>query len=157
MAQYRIERGSPKRGGRGLRVTLIVLAVVILLGARSLASFSIDYQWWKELGQLDTWFSMLAYGFAPLLAATLIAFAALWLAHARALKFAGTGLSEHPIYAWISSLGLLFVGYLVAAGSIETWTVVRYIGARGMPAEASAWRDSVFNLPLKFYLFDLPF
>ena len=140
-----------------MRVTLIVFAIIILLGARSLASFAIDYQWWKELGQLDTWFAMLAYGFAPLLGATLLAFAALWLAHARALKFAGTGLSEHPLYAWISSLGLLFVGYLVAAGSIETWTVVRYIGARGIPAEANAWRDSVFHLPLKFYLFDLPF
>jgi uncharacterized membrane protein (UPF0182 family) len=157
MAQYRIERGASRRGGRGLRITLIVLAVVVLLGARSLASFSIDYQWWKEMGQLDTWFSMLAYGFAPLLAATLIAFGALWVAHARALKFAGSGLAEHPLYAWISSLGLLFVGYLIAAGSIETWTVVRYAGAQGMPAEANAWRDSVFQLPLKFYLFDLPF
>jgi uncharacterized membrane protein (UPF0182 family) len=157
MPQYRIERGTPKRGGRGARVALIVLAVLILLGARSLASFSIEYQWWKELGQIDTWLSMLAYGFAPLLAATLIAFAALWWAHARALKFAGTSLSEHPIYAWISSLGLLFVGYLVAAGSIETWTVVRYLGARGIPAEANAWHDSVFGLPLRFYLFDLPF
>ena len=157
MAQSRIDRGAPKRGGRGARITIIVLAIVILLGARSLASFSIEYQWWKELGQLDTWFAMLAYGFAPLLAATLIAFGALWLAHARALKFAGTGLSEHPLYAWISSAGLLFAGYLIAAGSIETWTVVRYLGARGVPAEANAWHDSVFGLPLKFYPFDLPF
>src|SRR5450755_241422 len=158
MAQYRsIDRGSPKRGGRGARITMIVLAIMILFGARSLASFSIEYQWWKELGQLDTWFSMLAYGFAPILAATLVAFGILWIAHARALKFAGTRLSEHPIYAWISSAGLLFVGYLVAAGSIETWTVVRYLGANGVPAEANAWHDSVFGLPLKFYLFDLPF
>ncbi|HXM46045.1 MAG TPA: UPF0182 family protein, partial [Bryobacteraceae bacterium] len=158
MAQYRsIDRGAPQRGRRGTLVTLIVLASVVLLGGRSLASFSIEYQWWKELGQLDTWFAMLAYGFAPTLAATLIAFGALWVAHARALKFAGTGLSEHRIYAWISSAGLLFVGYLIAAGSIETWTVVRYLGARGIPPEASAWHDSVFDLPLKFYLFDLPF
>lgn len=132
MAQYRIERGVPGRRSRGALVTLIVLAFIVLLGARSLASFSIEYQWWKELGQVDTWFNMLAYGFAPLLAATLLAFGALWLAHARALKFAGTGLSEHPIYAWMSSLALLFVGYLIAAGSIDTWTIVRYLGARGV-------------------------
>jgi hypothetical protein len=157
MAQYRIERGAPKRRSRGALVTLIVLGFIVLLGARSLASFSIEYQWWKELGQVDTWFNMLAYGFAPLLAATLLAFGALWLAHARALKFAGTGLAEHPIYAWLSSLALLFVGYLIAAGSIDTWTIVRYLGARGVPPEANAWRDSVFHLPLKFYLFDLPF
>jgi len=158
MAQYRrIERGAPGRRGRGLRITIIALVIVILLGARSAASFSIEYQWWKELGQLDTWLAMLAYGFAPLLAATLIAFGVLWVAHARALKFAGTGLSGHPLYTWISSAGLLFLGYLIAAGSIETWTVVRYLGARGIPSEANAWRDSVFHLPLKFYLFDLPF
>lgn len=157
MSQYRIERGASGRVSRRLRVTLIVAIILILLGARSLASFSIDYQWWKELGQLDTWFNMLAYAFAPMVAATLIAFAALWVAHARALKFAGTRLGEHPLYAWISSAGLLFVAYLVAAGAIETWTVVRYAGARGMPVEANAWRDSVFHLPLKFYLFDLPF
>jgi len=158
MAQYRsIDRGAPKHGGRGARITIIVLVIVILLGARSLASFSIEYQWWKELGQIDTWLAMLAYGFAPMLAATLIAFGVLWVTHARALKFAGTGLSGHPIYAWISSAGLLFVGYLIAAGSIETWTVVRYLGASGIPAEANAWHDAVFELPLKFYLFDLPF
>ena len=156
MAQYRIERGA-RTPRRGRRVTLIVIAIALLLGLRSLASFSIQYQWWNELGQIDTWFAMLAYGFAPVLAATLIAFGALWVAHARALKFAGTGLREHPLYAWISSLGLLFLGYLIAAGSIDTWTIVRYLGARGIPAEATAWRDSVFGLPLKFYLFDLPF
>ncbi|MGA2134304.1 MAG: UPF0182 family protein [Bryobacteraceae bacterium] len=157
MVQYRIERGSRKWGGRGARITLIVLAVVLLIAARSLASFSIEYQWWKELGQLDTWVAMMIYGFAPLLAATLIAFGVLWVAHARALKFARTALSEHPLYAWLSSLGLLLLGYMIAAGSIETWTVVRYIGARGIPAEANAWRDAVFGLPLRFYLFDLPF
>ena len=157
MAQYRIDRGTPPRRGRGIRITIIALVIAILLGARSLASFSIEYQWWKELGQLDTWLAMLAYGFVPMLAATLIAFGILWVAHARALKFAGSGISGHPIYAWISSAALLFFGYLIAAGSIDTWTVVRYLGARGIPPEASAWHDSVFGLPLKFYLFDLPF
>ncbi len=156
MPEY-IGRGNSGSKGRGARITLIALAIVILFGARSLASFSIELQWWKELGQLDTWFAMLAYGFAPMLAATLFAFGVLWVAHARALKFAGSGLAGHAIYAWISSAGLLFLGYLIAAGSIETWTVVRYLGARGMPAEANAWHDSVFGLPLKFYLFDLPF
>ncbi|HLY20496.1 MAG TPA: UPF0182 family protein, partial [Bryobacteraceae bacterium] len=156
MTQYRIDRGAPRRGRSG-RIMLIVLLIALLLGMRSMASFSIEYQWWKEMGQIDTWLAMLAYGFVPLLAATLLAFAALWVTHARALKFAGTGLSDHRVYAWISSLGLLFVSYLVAAGSIEAWTVVRYLGARGIPAEANAWRDAIFGLPLKFYLFDLPF
>ncbi|MFN7995241.1 MAG: UPF0182 family protein [Bryobacteraceae bacterium] len=157
MVQYRIDRGGHQHGRRGARITLLALLLILLFGARSLASFSVDYQWWKELGQLETWFSMLAYGFVPLLAATLIAFAVLWLTHARALKFAGTALGEHPLYAWLSSVGLLLVGYLIAAGSIDAWTVVRYAGSRGVASGAHAWRDSVFQQPLSFYLFDLPF
>ena len=34
---------------------------------------------------------------------------------------------------------------------------MRYFGGRNLPGEATAWRDSVFGLPLGFYLFDLPF
>ena len=79
----------------------------------------------------------------------------LWLAHARALKFAETRLSEHRWYGRISALGLLVLGYFVAAASIDTWTVVRYAGSRGLAGDA--WRDAVFGRPLSFYLFDLPF
>ena len=61
MPGYRIERGERPSGFTATRVTLIVLALVILLGARSLASFAIEIEWWKELGQFDTWLSMLAY------------------------------------------------------------------------------------------------
>src|SRR4030095_15626551 len=84
-----------------------------------------------------------------------LAFALLCLTHARALKFAGTSLSEHPLYAKISTLALLFVAFMVASSSIDTWTGVRYMGSSG--AEPGAWRDPVFNLPLSFYLFGLPF
>ena len=157
MAQYRIERGKRQRNPRAMRITLLVAIVIILIGARSFASWAIEYAWWKELGQLGTWFAMITYGVLPVAAATVVAFAILWLAHARALKFAGTGPGEHRMYARITTLALLVLGYLIAAATIETWTVVRYAGSRGLPAAATAWRDSVFGLPLGFYLFDLPF
>ena len=158
MDRYQIERGRRRtRWSPATRITLVVIALLLLIGARSIASYTIDFQWWKEMGQLDTWFSLLTYSIAPLVAATLIAFAALWVAHARALKFAGTGLREHPIYARISALLLLLLGYLIAASSVDTWTVVRYAGSRGLPAAATVWHDTVFHKPLSFYLFDLPF
>ena len=122
-----------------------------------MATYSIEVKWWKELGQFRTWLSMLYYSIAPVTAATLVAFAALWIAHARALKFAGTSLREHRLYARISALVLLLVGYLISASSIDTWTVVRFAGSRGLPAAATAWHDSVFGKPLSLYLFDLPF
>src|SRR6266508_718220 len=89
------------------RIALIGALLVLLIGARSIAGYVIEIEWWKELGQFRTWLSMLYYSIAPVSAATLAAFAVLWVSHARALKFAGTGLGEHPAYARISTLVLL--------------------------------------------------
>jgi uncharacterized membrane protein (UPF0182 family) len=157
MARPQIEYGRESPRSPRTRVYLIVLLLLLLFGAHSAASYAIDLEWWKELGQLDTWFAMLTYSFAPLLAGTLVAFVVFWVAHARALKLARTALGEHPLYSRLSALGLLLLSYLVAASSIDTWTVVRFAGSRGLPAAASGWRDFIFQKPLSFYLFDLPF
>ncbi|HUB31631.1 MAG TPA: UPF0182 family protein, partial [Bryobacteraceae bacterium] len=155
--RYQIERGKRPSGSPVLRITLIGIAILLLLGVRSAASYAVEVNWWKEMGQLRTWFSMLYYGVAPLAAATVLAFAALWITHARALRFAGTSLAEHRLYSRISILVLLLLGYFVAASTIDTWTVVRFAGSRGIAAGATGWHDPVFQRPLSFYLFDLPF
>jgi uncharacterized protein len=152
-----IEQGRHSLASRPGCIALLVALVVLILGAGSLASYTIEIQWWKELGQFNTWLSMLYYRLAPVTLATIVAFAALWLTHARALKFAGTSLRQNPLYTRISSLVLLLIGYLVASAAIDTWTVVRYAGSRAIPAAATGWHDTVFNKPLSFYLFDLPF
>jgi uncharacterized protein len=154
MPRYEI---PPGRRSPATRLTLIGVLLLLLFSARSFASYAIEIQWWKELGQFNTWLSMLYYSLAPLAAATLLAFAALWITHARALKFAGTRLREHRLYSRISTVALFGLGFFIAAGSIDTWTVVRFAGSRGLPPAATAWHDAVFNQPLSFYLFDLPF
>src|SRR5262249_52473340 len=70
---------------------------------------------------------------------------------------AGTGLQQHRHYAWIANLALLILAYLIAAATIDSWTVMRYAGSRGLPAATAAWHDAAFGKPLSFYLFDLPF
>ena len=100
---YQIERGRRSPGFRAGCIAFFIILGLLLLSARVLASYAIEIAWWKELGQFHTWLSMLYYSLAPLTAATLLAFAALWVAHARALKFAGTALGEHRIYARISA------------------------------------------------------
>jgi uncharacterized membrane protein (UPF0182 family) len=154
----------PRQIGPGRRLTspaaLIaagVVLVALLLGARTIASYAIEVAWWKELGQFRTWLSMLTYSVAPVAAATLVAFLVLWITHARALKFAGTRLGEHPVYTRLATLATLALGYFIAAASIDTWTVIRFAGSRGLAAPATAWHDAVFAQPLSFYLFDLPF
>src|ERR1039458_4596317 len=151
-----IEQRHPHASHAG-RIALFVVRGLLLLGARSFASYAIEIEWWKELGQFHTWLSMLYYGIAPVTLATLLAFAALWITHARALKFAGISLGQHRLYNRISTFVLLLIGYLVAAAAIDTWTVVRFAGSRGLPAAATGWRDTIFDKPLSFYLFDLPF
>jgi uncharacterized protein len=158
MGSYRFEPPPPpKKHGRFGLATIMIAFFVLLFSARTIAGFVIDYQWWKELGQLGTWISLLTYGIVPLVAATLVAFAVLFFAHARALKFAGVRLRDEPTYAKLSTLGLLVLGYLASAATINTWTVVRFAGSRDLGAAASTWADPVFNQPLSFYLFDLPF
>jgi uncharacterized membrane protein (UPF0182 family) len=156
MARYEIESGRQPLAPAAL-ITAGVILVLLLIGARSIANYAIEIAWWKELGQFDTWISMLTYSVAPLIGATLLAFAVLWIAHARALKFVGTSLREHPAYARLSTLALLALGCLVAAGYVDTWTVIRFAGARGLPPAATALHDAVFQKPLSFYLFDLHF
>ena len=154
---HQIDQGRRANRSHAGRIALLVTLVVLLLGARSIASYAIEIAWWKELGQFRTWLSMLYYSVAPVTVATLIAFAVLWMTHARAVKFAATSLHAHTLYARLSALVLLLLSYLIAASAIDTWTVVRFAGSRALSTTATGWHDSVFDKPLSFYLFDLPF
>mgnify|MGYP000657530292 CR=1 FL=1 len=147
---------APSKNTRRLLV-LLVIFMALLAGARSIASFVIEYQWWKELDQVPTWIDMLLYSIAPVTAATLLCFALLLLAHSRGLKFAGITLHRRRAYAVIATLALLFLSWVLSRGVIDSWTVVRFFGGRGLPEEMSGWRETVFGQPLRFYLFELPF
>ncbi len=156
MEHHRI---PPPRGSRSRAalITLVVLALVALLLVRWGASLLIDYQWWNELGQVNTWVDYISYQTIPAALGALLAAIVLWWAHVRAVKFSGTYLRDHPIYTKITVLGALLLGWIIAAANIDNWTIMRYIGSRSLPPASNAWHDPIFNLPLHFYLFDLPF
>ena len=149
-----IEGGRRRRGGC---LYLIAVGIVIVLAGRSLATLVIDYNWWREMGQLQTWYAIWLYSVLPAAVAGLIAFACLWIAHARALKFAGVRLGRYRWYARGSTLVLLLIAIILVVGAIDTWTVVRFFGGRSLGANQAEWHDPVFGNPLAFYLFDLPF
>ena len=156
MDPYRIP--PPSRPRR--RTPIIALAVIVfmaLLLVRWGASLLIDYEWWNELGQVHTWIDYYSYQTIPVAIGAILAAVVLWWAHLRAVKFSGTHLKEHPLYAKITALGALLLGWIIAAANIDNWTIMRYIGSRSLPAASNAWHDPVFSLPLHFYLFDLPF
>ena len=157
MARPIAEIEGPPRPRRLGCIALAVVVVILLIAARTIASYVIDVEWWREVGQLRTYFSMLLYEIVPAAIAALIAFAVFWTAHARSLKHAGTGLGRHRLYARIATLALLVIAIFVGMATTDTWTVVRYFGGRGVGGQAAAWHDPVFNKPLAFYLFELPF
>ncbi|HLH00424.1 MAG TPA: UPF0182 family protein [Bryobacteraceae bacterium] len=142
---------------RGGCLAIAIAAIVLFVAIRLVSSWAIDYQWWREMGQLQTWFSMLAYSIIPTALATVISFLIFWVAHARALKHAGTRLGEHPLYAKLSTLVILVIALILALGTIDTWIVVRYFGGKGLGGAAAAWHDPAFGNPLSFYLFEIPF
>ncbi|HEY3835858.1 MAG TPA: UPF0182 family protein [Bryobacteraceae bacterium] len=155
MEHYRIP-ASRRSTGFPL-VGIVVAALAAMLLVRWGASLLIDYEWWKEIGQVNTWIDYYSYQTVPLAIGVILAAVVLWLAHGRAVKFAGIHLQEHRLYSKLATLGAVVLGWLIAAANIDNWTIMRYIGSRSLPAGANAWHDPVFNQPLHFYLFDLPF
>ena len=140
----------------------IVIALVLLLvfagwAIPTAANFVIEYNWWKEVAQTPTWFSMLWYRTAPAALGTLVAFIALYVAHARGLHFAGIRPRDVRLYSRLVPVGLALLALLFATASIDYWTFMRFFGSRGLSAPPDAWKDPVFSHALPFYLFDLPF
>ena len=140
----------------------IVVALVLLLvfagwAIPTAANFVIEYNWWKEVGQIPTWFGMLWYRTAPAALGTLVAFVALYVAHARGLHFAGIRPRDVRLYSRLVPIGLALLALLSATASIDYWTVMRFFGSRGLSTPPDAWKDPVFSHALPFYLFDLPF
>lgn len=133
---------------------LLAVVVLLLIFSRGIGGTVLDYQWWGEIGQVDTWIRMWLYAWIPGVAQWLFLFVILWVAHARGLKYAGTGLGEHRSYGILATLGAMVLALILAASAVDGWTVARYIGGR---ETASTWQDPVFGRSLTFYFFELPF
>jgi hypothetical protein len=138
-------------------IVLLALAFFLIVGSRGIASFVIEYEWWREMGQVDTWFSILLYQIGPAMAAGILAWiAALW-AHNRGMSFAGVPGGAYTLYNRLVAAALLLISFVFLAPLIEAWKIMAYVGALEIQVPADAWQDPVFSKDLSFYLFDLPF
>lgn len=148
-------------GGRNRhsRAALVAFAAVIFIGlacAGWFASRLIDYSWWKEMGQVNTWLDLYAWSTMPWATGAIIAWIVLLIAHARAVRFAGGRTSDYPIYSRVASLALLGLSAVMAAASVDSTTVMRFVGSRSLP-DSGMYHDPIFGKSASFYLFDLPF
>ncbi len=135
-----------------IRVFILVLVSLAFLGwaIPTAANFVIEYNWWKEVAQVNTWISMLWYSIAPTAVGALLAFIALYVAHTRGLHFAGIRQRDYPFYSRLVPVGLAVIALLFASSSIDFWTVMRFFGSRGLSAPPDAWQDKVFSHALPF-------
>ena len=148
----------PRRSPEFRLAWIAAVVIVLLVFGRSLCSLFIDYLWWQEMAQVNTWLRMAAYHYAPTVAAWLLVFVVLFIAHARGMKHAGVMLREHRLYALGSTVVLAIVAWMISEATVDGWILARYIGgSTAASAGAAAWADPVFGRPLSFYFFELPF
>lgn len=138
-------------------IILLALAFVLIAGSRTLAGFVVEYQWWNELGQVDTWLAMLVYQVAPAILASLIAWIVGIWAHARGMRFAGVPSGAYRLYTRLVAVVLFVAAVLFIGSAVDSWKVMAFIGGTAVQAPPDAWQDPVFGRDLSFYLFDLPF
>jgi len=148
----RLNSGHARRVGL---ISIAVLFVVLLFGARWGASVVLGYEWWHEMGQVDTWIDLYAYSSLPIAAGTMLAWIVLLIVHGRAVRFTGGRVGDYPIYSRLSAVALLFVSFLATSATLDSWTILRFLGSRSI--QPAGWKDPVFGQSANFYLFDLPF
>src|SRR5260370_34280594 len=112
---------------RNLILLALLLALILLALTSTIANFIIEYNWWKEVGQVETWISMLWYSIAPSVTGALVAFIALWVAHARGLHFAGVRRRDFRLYSRLVPGGLAVVSIPFASASLDYSTMMRVV------------------------------
>ena len=139
--------------------TIIFVAVVLalLLGSRTVAEFVIEYQWWQELGQVETWITILIYRVFPTAIASLLCWPFLLWAHRSGTAFAGARTADYSIYSKLVPVALLVAATAFVGSSVDNQKVMTYMGSQGVELPADAWSDPVFGNHLPFYLFGVPF
>ncbi len=138
-------------------LVLLALLLFLLTGSRTIADLIIEYQWWQELGQVQTWYSMLLYQVMPAAIASLLAWVSLLWAHGRGIQMTNAGEARARFYSRMVSFGLLAPAILFIGTTIDAETIMAYVGSRGVTLPEGVWLDPVFGHNLTFYLFDLPF
>ena len=151
--------GQRRRRGGLLLVVLIVL--VVLVSSRYIASTLIDYEWWSEVHQLDTWINLLLYGTVPIVLAAVLFFVAFWtafkLGSRHEVEFARSSILKRGFVSRVALLVLAVLAIVVGNATVDSWAVVRYFGGLRLASDKSEFIDPIFGRPLHFYFFGLPF
>jgi uncharacterized membrane protein (UPF0182 family) len=138
-----------------------ILLLILLAGSSFMASTLIDYNWWTEIHQINTWWSLLLYGTVPVILAVVLFFAVFWTAFVYGMRSSKDtlvfGFVTRSLVMKLAAVALALLSFIVASTTVDSWTVVRFFGGRQLAAGANEYIDPIFGKPLHFYLFNLPF
>ncbi|MDE2141926.1 MAG: UPF0182 family protein [Elusimicrobia bacterium] len=129
----------------------LAFAGVFLL--RDAAGFGLEFSWWKELGQPDTFWRMLEIQWLPRAvagAAGMLVFAAVFQA---ARRRCATALSESPVFSAVGSAIAAVIGLMLSLAAINPWTAALWWNAK----DTAVYADPLFGRDLAFYFYKLPF
>ncbi|HVA67651.1 MAG TPA: UPF0182 family protein [Elusimicrobiota bacterium] len=153
----RILLASGRKGGFpvGSVVRDVVLALAFLLVVSQGSSFAVSYSWWRKLGQLSTFWRLLAVQWLPQSAAALVGAAVLALTLSLSKRRLGDSfLFKNRLFSAAAYVAALVLGFGIGMSFIDPWVCALW---RGAPAAVSAYRDPLFQKGLGFYFFRLPF
>ncbi len=152
--------GERRQRPAGIWIALAV-AVALLIFSRYIASTYIEYEWWSEVRQLDTWLNLLLYGTVPVALALLLFWAlfygAFWLGMRETPDRPLLGFLRRPLVLRLAVVLFFLIALVAANATVDNWTVVRYFGGLRLPPSPSLYIDPIFGRPLSFYVFGLPF
>ncbi|MBV9267981.1 MAG: UPF0182 family protein, partial [Acidobacteriaceae bacterium] len=158
MADRYIGERRPRRAGL---LFIIVIAIILLICSRVIASTLIEYSWWTEVHQTDTWLSLLLYGTVPVLAVVVLFWAAFFLAFELGVRHNAEGplfgFLKRPWLIRIAAAALLLVAIIAASATVDNWTAVRFVAGLRVAQSGTEYVDPIFGKPLAFYFFGLPF
>jgi uncharacterized membrane protein (UPF0182 family) len=117
------------------------------------SSFFLNYSWWKELGQVQTFWQYVRIRWEPQAAAVLLGFVVLAAALRLGRRHSVTALPRKRLFAWLGHAAALVVSFFLAINLIDPWKVALWLGSR----DTGLYRDPLFGHSLTFYLFRLPF
>ncbi|HZT72656.1 MAG TPA: UPF0182 family protein [Terriglobales bacterium] len=122
---------------------------VVIEGSR----FAVDYAWWRQLGQLATFWQYLRIRWLPQTAGALLGIALFVTAFRWARHRVQSQVSRTRLFGLAGHAAAIVLGVILAWGLLDPWTIVLYLGSE----PASGYRDPIFGHGLAFYMFRLPF
>src|ERR1700761_1397930 len=106
--------------------------LIVLLCSRFIASTIIDYSWWSEAGQINTWINLWLYGTGPIVLAILIFFLAFWIAFTLGFRRESDvrvfGVLSRRLVSRIALAGFALLAIVAANATVDSWTAVKFFG-----------------------------